>query len=89
MSIEVHSPKWLLEKIKESKTDEHKLMCIIEFQKEIIEYNEVFLNYSYRDKNNEIQHCMVDKISAENMIGNMKTKLNEVSMFIKEFQTAY
>lgn len=34
---EKYSPKWLLEKINDSKTDGHKLMHIIEYRKELIE----------------------------------------------------
>lgn len=37
MEIEKYSPKWLLEKINDSKTDAHKLMHIIEYRKELIE----------------------------------------------------
>ena len=36
MEIEKYSPKWLLEKINNSKNDAHKLMHIIEYSKEII-----------------------------------------------------
>jgi hypothetical protein len=37
MEIEKYSPKWLLEKINDSKTDAHKFMHIIEYRKELIE----------------------------------------------------
>ena len=40
MEIEKYSPKWLLEKINDSKTDAHKLMHIIEYRKELVESTE-------------------------------------------------
>jgi hypothetical protein len=40
MEIEKYSPKWLLEKINDSKTDAHKLMHIIKYKKELVESTE-------------------------------------------------
>jgi hypothetical protein len=37
MEIEKYSPKWLLLKINNSKTDAHKLMYIIDYRKELEE----------------------------------------------------
>ena len=35
MTADKYSPQWLLNKLKESKTDTHKLMHIIDYQNEI------------------------------------------------------
>ena len=44
MKIKKYSPKWLLKKINDSKTDAHKLMHIIEYRKELIENYKKQLN---------------------------------------------
>ena len=38
MTSDKYSPKWLLNKLNESKTDTHKLMHIIDYQKEIAKH---------------------------------------------------
>jgi len=71
MKIEKYSPKWLLEKINNSKNDAHKLMHIIEYSKEIIKSTD--------------QQLILSGVSQQRELLNSFAEAWNVSMIKKEY----
>ena len=65
MEIEKYSPKWLLEKINNSKNDAHKLMHIIEYSKEIIKSTDQQLILSGVSKSLIMNRRQIEKANQE------------------------
>ena len=65
MEIEKYSPKWLLEKINNSKNDAHKLMHIIEYSKEIIKSTDQQLILSGVSQQRELLKAYAELIQKD------------------------
>ena len=71
MEIEKYSPKWLLEKINDSKNDAHKLMHIIEYRKELVESTE--------------QQLILSGVSTRTFAENQEVTYKGKKYFFKEY----
>jgi hypothetical protein len=59
MGIEEHSPKWLLNEIRNAESDAHALFKIIEFQKAITEQYKVLSKHNLKKENEELRELVL------------------------------
>ena len=82
MEIEKYSPKCLLEKINDSKTDAHKLMHIIEYRKEIVESTEKQLTLTDSSQQRELLENFADWMDKNVNFDGIRQ--NEIDSYLKE-----